>query len=119
MNAFAGQMHITEFSCDKHFKLDWFVCTIRSGAIIKHCKLVNFVLVLMHYPILFALALPLNRELKMLDSKELLLEVQLEESRAYFNLMNLSKSRAALTSARTVANSMYISPSVQVFCFEI
>jgi len=39
--------------------------------------------------------------------------VQLEESKAYYFLNNLSKARAALTSARTVANSKYVPPKTQ------
>lgn len=40
-------------------------------------------------------------------------QVQLLESKTYYSLGNLPKSRAALTSARTTANSIYISPKVQ------
>ncbi|KAE9553905.1 hypothetical protein FO519_002894 [Halicephalobus sp. NKZ332] len=60
-----------------------------------------------------ALAGELIRELKRLDDKDLIVEVQLENSKACYNLSSHSKARAALVSARTTANSMYIPPRMQ------
>ncbi len=53
------------------------------------------------------------RELKKLDDKVLLVEVQLMESQVYYRVGNLQKSRAALTSSRTTANSIYCPPRLQ------
>lgn len=59
------------------------------------------------------LASVLLRELKKLDDKALLVEVQLLESKIYHALSNLPKSRAALTSGRTTANGIYCPPKLQ------
>ena len=59
------------------------------------------------------LAGKLIAELKKVDDKDLIVEVQLEESKLCYHLSNLAKARSALTSARTTANSMYIPPKMQ------
>lgn len=41
------------------------------------------------------------------------MEVQLEESKSCYFLSSLAKARTSLTSARTIANSTYVSPVVQ------
>ncbi|CAP34437.2 Protein CBR-RPN-6.1 [Caenorhabditis briggsae] len=59
------------------------------------------------------LAADLIRELKKVDDKDVLVEVELEESKAYYNLANIGRARASLTGARTTANAIYVNPRMQ------
>ncbi|KAI0743222.1 PCI-domain-containing protein [Irpex lacteus] len=52
-------------------------------------------------------------ELKRLDDKMILTEVHLLESRVYRGIGNFPKAKAALTSSRTAANSIYCPPHLQ------
>ncbi|KAI0340008.1 PCI-domain-containing protein [Trametopsis cervina] len=60
-----------------------------------------------------ALIETLLTELKRLDDKMILTEVHLLESRVYRGISNFPKAKAALTSARTAANSIYCPPPLQ------
>lgn len=55
----------------------------------------------------------LLKEMKKMDDKSLLVEIQLLESKTYYDLSNLQKARAALTSARTTANAIYCPQKMQ------
>ena len=56
---------------------------------------------------------PLLKELRKLDDKMQLVEVQLLESKIYHSIRNLPRSKTSLTSARTAANSIYCPPLLQ------
>lgn len=68
---------------------------------------------LQRYTQALPLAADLIRELKKVDDKDVLVEVELEESKAYYNLANIGRARASLTGARTTANAIYVNPKMQ------
>ncbi|KAI0374607.1 PCI-domain-containing protein [Pilatotrama ljubarskyi] len=76
-------------------------------------RLVGLQLDTQQYKPALALIETLLTELKRLDDKMVLTEVHLLESRVYRGIGNLAKAKAALTSARTAANSIYCPPHLQ------
>ncbi|OBZ69303.1 putative 26S proteasome regulatory subunit rpn6 [Grifola frondosa] len=76
-------------------------------------RLVGLQLETSQYKPALALIDTLLTELKRLDDKMVLTEVHLLESRVYRGVGNLSKAKAALTSARTAANAIYCPPHLQ------
>ncbi|KAJ5076400.1 26s proteasome non-atpase regulatory subunit 11 [Anaeramoeba ignava] len=55
----------------------------------------------------------LAKEVKKLDDKLLLIEVNLIETKIHIELKNIPKAKASLTSARTSANAVYCPPLLQ------
>ncbi|MCJ1354162.1 MAG: 26S proteasome regulatory subunit rpn6 [Icmadophila ericetorum] len=76
-------------------------------------RLVSLLMIKQSYYEALTLINSLLRELKRLDDKLVLVEVQLLESRVYHALGNQPKAKAALTSARTSAASVYTPPLLQ------
>jgi len=73
----------------------------------------SIMLQLQKYDEAMALLRRLQREVKKVDDKQLLLEINLVESRVQYRLQNMPKAKAALTAARTNANSIYVQQYIQ------
>ncbi|KAJ7159872.1 PCI domain-containing protein, partial [Mycena crocata] len=76
-------------------------------------RLASIHLDLHHYRPALTLIEGLLTELKRLDDKLILTEVHLLESKVYRGVGNVTKAKAALTSARTSAASIYTPPPLQ------
>jgi 26S proteasome regulatory subunit N6 len=76
-------------------------------------KLAELLVAEHRYTEALALLDTLLREMKKLDDKNMLVEIQLIESQVYHALHNLPKSKAALTSVKTAGTSIYVVPALQ------
>ncbi|KAI0771056.1 PCI-domain-containing protein [Trametes elegans] len=97
-----------------HKNIEW--AKREKRIFLKHSletRLVGLQLDTQQYKPALALIETLLTELKRLDDKMVLTEVHLLESRVYRGTGNLAKAKAALTSARTAANSIYCPPHLQ------
>jgi len=103
----------TQIEVTKH-SIAWAVTEKRTFMRLSlQTRLVSLYLDSQKYHEALQLSTTLLKELRKLDDKMVLVEVQLLESRVYHALRNIPKSRASLTSARTAANAIYCPPIVQ------
>eukprot|EP01133_Synstelium_polycarpum_P019062 gene19062-22827_t len=107
-----GNQHILIAFCKEN--IQWCKDTNRSYLRQRlETKLYNLMYEVKDYTNALAGLTTLLWEIKKLDDKPLLVEIQLIESRIQHALKNIPKARAALTTARTNANTIYCPPKLQ------
>ncbi len=94
--------------------IDW--CTKEKRSFLRQriqARLSSLYLSLARYKEALAVIKKLVKEVKKFDDKPLMVEICLVESKVYFALQNVPKSKASLTTARANANSFYCPPLLQ------
>lgn len=65
------------------------------------------------FPQALELLTTLIKEIKRLDDKNLLIEIQIIEARVYYEVHNVARAKGSLTGARAAANATYCPPLLQ------
>jgi len=76
-------------------------------------RLINLYWTIEQYQKAIELLDPLLKDIRKVDDKLMLVELQLAEARIYHSLEHFSKSKSSLTAARAAANSIYCPPLIQ------
>lgn len=111
---FTGKNRIAaKIDLSKHI-IEWCEAESRSFLRMKiENKLAELLFMQSKYQDALTILNKLLYELKRKDDKQLIVESQLVESKVYHALENLPKAKAALTSVKTTANTIYIVPLLQ------